>query len=152
MKIEKLRNYISESTLKKAKELAKNPKELFTIIGEADAKAHTSKAKKAFDGLIEDLKALFRLVKAWATLDYNQVQWQTIILGITGILYFISPFDAIFDLLPFGLIDDAYVVATIIGMIKTELEEFKKWETAKSQNNHGRAASNSDSNESSSSE
>ncbi len=141
MKIENLKNYINDDLIKKAQELAKNPKELFGILGKADSKAHTNKAKKAFDGVIEDLKTLFRLVRAWSTLDYNQVQWQTIVLGIIGILYFLTPFDAVFDLLPFGLVDDAFVLSTIIGMIKTEIDEFKEWE--KSQTSASSDSSNS---------
>lgn len=126
-----LKNYIPEDFQKRAQDLAKNPKELFLLISKADKKAHSKKTRKAFDGLWEDLKALFRLIKAWATLDYNNVQWQTVILGIMGILYFITPLDAVIDYLPFGLVDDAFVLTYIFSVIRSELEEFKAWEETK---------------------
>lgn len=98
-------------------------------------------AREAYEGLDQnvpalrrvrtDLATLARLVRAWADGSYRAVSWQTILYAVAGLLYFISPVDAIPDaLFMIGFIDDAAVIAAVVRAFADELEAFRAWEAA----------------------
>ena len=74
------------------------------------------------------LTALFRLLRAYIRRDYLDIPWGSIVLVIVAIIYFVSPIDLIPDILPFGLIDDAAVIAYVVAQIKVDLDNFLAWE------------------------
>ena len=78
----------------------------------------------------EDLFALVRLVRAWASGEYRQVSPKTILSVIGAVLYFVSPLDAIPDFIPVvGLADDVAVIAAVVRSIRGDLDRFRVWET-----------------------
>ena len=58
--------------------------------------------------------------------------WESLLLIVAAIIYFVSPVDAIPDVLPVGLLDDAVVIAFVIGVVKEELDDFMEWEKKRS--------------------
>ena len=79
------------------------------------------------------LTALLRLLRAYIRREYTTVPWQTIVLAIAAVLYFVTPIDAIFDFIPvFGYIDDAAVIAFVVRSIKGDLDQFLAWEAGQS--------------------
>ena len=81
--------------------------------------------KKCWD----DLTALIRLVRAYINGEYKDVSWETIVLSIAAIIYFINPIDLIPDFIPgIGFIDDAAVIAFTITSIHKDLDKFREWE------------------------
>jgi len=115
---------------KKAEDFAYDKEKTVHLIEEAIEKAN--KNKGALKEIWENLLALFRLVKAWAMGQYKDVPWQTVILAITAIIYFVNPFDLIPDFLPGGYVDDATVVGFVINSIINDLDAFKNWEKCNS--------------------
>jgi uncharacterized membrane protein YkvA (DUF1232 family) len=80
-------------------------------------------------GVWEDLQLLFRMLKSWLSGDYPGASWQTILLVVTAILYFVMPLDVIPDFIAgLGFFDDAAVIAYIVSIIKDELVAFAEWE------------------------
>lgn len=78
---------------------------------------------------LDDLTALIRLVRAYINGEYKDVSWETIILSIAAIIYFINPIDLIPDFIPgIGFIDDAAVIAFTITAIHKDVDKFKEWE------------------------
>jgi uncharacterized membrane protein YkvA (DUF1232 family) len=76
----------------------------------------------------DDLVTLIALVKAWVTGRYREVPWQTLVLAVAALLYFVNPFDVVPDLLPFvGFLDDATVLGFVIASIRKDLEAFRLW-------------------------
>jgi uncharacterized membrane protein YkvA (DUF1232 family) len=76
-----------------------------------------------------DLTTLFRLVKAWLNRSYTRIHWQTIVLAIGAIVYFVNPFDVIPDFIPvIGYLDDAAVVGWLIMSIQADINRFLEWE------------------------
>lgn len=76
-----------------------------------------------------DLTTLFRLVKAWLNGSYRKIHWQTIVLAIGAIVYFVNPFDVIPDFIPIiGYLDDAAVVGWLIMSIQADINRFLDWE------------------------
>jgi len=50
-----------------------------------------------------------------------------------AVLYFVMPVDLIPDLLgPIGLMDDAAIIATVVGSVRDELKRFRTWESGRS--------------------
>ena len=83
----------------------------------------------ALAGVWEDLQTLFRMLKTWISGDYPGASWQTILLVVTAILYFVMPLDVIPDFIAaLGFLDDAAVIAYIVSNIKEELLAFTEWE------------------------
>lgn len=84
----------------------------------------------ALAGVWEDLQTLIRMLKTWLSGDYSGASWQTILLVVTAILYFVMPFDVIPDFIAaLGFFDDAAIIAYIVSSIKEELLAFTEWET-----------------------
>lgn len=89
------------------------------------ARKHQNELK----GVWADLQAMLRLVRAWARRDYRKVPWRTIAVAVGALLYVLDPLDAIPDWLPgIGFIDDAGMVALMVGTIRSDLAKFVDWE------------------------
>src|SRR4030042_437968 len=105
----------------KAEEYAADKKKTEHLLNEALKKAQRNKGQ--LKDIWDNLMALFRLVKAWFTGKYKDVPWNTIVLAIVAIIYFVNPFDAIPDFIPFiGYLDDTAVVSWVIKSIYGVLE------------------------------
>ena len=85
--------------------------------------------------LIDDLNALFRLVKAWNDSRYSDISKKAIVSAMASLLYFLNPFDFIPDVIPFsGFLDDAAVITYVIASLKSEIERFLVWENSRGKN------------------
>jgi len=77
----------------------------------------------------DSLMTLTRLVRAWASGTYPAIPWQTLVLTIGAILYFVIPLDLVPDWIAgLGYIDDASVIAFVLNAIRHELDAFLAWE------------------------
>jgi uncharacterized membrane protein YkvA (DUF1232 family) len=93
------------------------------------ARQKASQMPGALAGVWEDLQTLFRMLKTWISGEYPGASWQTILLVVTAILYFVMPLDVIPDfIVALGFLDDAAVIAYIVSNIKEELLAFTEWE------------------------
>jgi len=87
------------------------------------------------------LLVISRLLKAYASGEYRQVPWKTVIRIIAVLLYFLNPIDIIPDLLPIiGLTDDIALTLWLFSAAKDDIDIFLAWETAR---NEARANSSS---------
>ena len=74
--------------------------------------------------------ACLRLLRAYATGQYRDITWGSLISIIASVIYFVMPIDLVPDfLLAFGFIDDAALLGWIIGSVKSDIENFIEWET-----------------------
>lgn len=100
------------------------------VIEEAVAKmeAHS----EALQGILADLKLIFRLARAWARREYREVSKQSLVILIGALVYFLMPFDAIPDMIPgIGLMDDVTVVGMALAATRSEIEKFRAWEAGR---------------------
>ena len=82
-----------------------------------------------FAAVIDDLRALIRLVVAYARGHYRQIPADALIIIIGGLIYVVSPVDLIPDAIPgVGFLDDATVIAWVIKTVRDELHLFREWE------------------------
>jgi uncharacterized membrane protein YkvA (DUF1232 family) len=111
---------------KKAEQILQDPRRLEGLMIAGLEKA--DRQKERLRGFWSDLKALFRLVRAYTKGDYRAVPWKTLVAAVTALVYFISPLDFIPDFLVGGFLDDALVVGWILSSIKNDLDVFVFWE------------------------
>lgn len=80
------------------------------------------------DKLRDDLRLMQSLCLAWWRNEYRGVPKKTLLLIVAGLLYFVSPFDAIPDWIPgVGFLDDIAVLTWVMKTVSEELERFKQW-------------------------
>ena len=78
------------------------------------------------------LLAMIRLGRAHQRNEYHDISRPKLLMVIAALIYFVSPFDVIPDWLPvLGHIDDAFVVTLALKSVRTELDAFMAWETAR---------------------
>jgi uncharacterized membrane protein YkvA (DUF1232 family) len=78
------------------------------------------------------LKAFFRLLKAYTRREYTVIPWGSIVLITGAIIYFVTPIDLVLDWIPLlGYVDDAAVVVFVIRQIRSDLDKFLVWEANK---------------------
>ena len=77
------------------------------------------------------LKMVTRMITNYLNGSYNHTPWQTILMLVAGLLYFITPLDAIPDFIPIaGLLDDATVLLWLGRCFRDDIAQYKKWENS----------------------
>ncbi|GAB3394117.1 YkvA family protein [Azotobacter armeniacus] len=93
-----------------------------------DVARKSERKGRRLGGVREDLRLLQSLCLAWWRGEYRQVSQQALLSAIAGLLYFLSPLDAIPDwLLGLGFLDDIAVLAWVMRSWHGELEAFRAW-------------------------
>jgi len=78
--------------------------------------------------LREDVKLLQSLCLAWWSGEYRAISPKALVTIVAGLLYFVSPIDAIPDwLLGVGFLDDIAVLGWVLKTVADELARFKAW-------------------------
>ncbi len=114
---------------RRAGKLVARPDKLVGLVTQALNKASRLGHRPArLYGVREDLKTLIDLLRGWCRGDYRDIPIDSIVLIAAAVLYFVVPFDLVFDGVPgLGLIDDATVLAYAIGCVRDEIEAFRRW-------------------------
>lgn len=108
---------------------ARNSKSLFNLIREALTKSGGLSGKNVA-AFREQLSIVTRLLKAYASGEYRQLPWKTLISIIAALLYFVNPLDIVPDLLPIvGFADDIALVGWLFSSIGSDIEKFRQWES-----------------------
>src|SRR2546421_3027838 len=78
------------------------------------------------------LMAMIRLLRDFHRAEYRDISEANLQIVIAAILYFVSPFDVIPDWVPvLGHIDDAFVISLALKSVRSDLDTFMAWETAR---------------------
>ncbi|WP_434120099.1 YkvA family protein [Pseudomonas fortuita] len=78
--------------------------------------------------LREDVKLLQSLCLAWWRGEYRAISPKALVTIVAGLLYFVSPIDAIPDwLLGVGFLDDIAVLGWVLKTVTDELARFRAW-------------------------
>ncbi|WP_312388434.1 YkvA family protein [Pseudomonas sp.] len=81
--------------------------------------------------LREDLRLMQSLCLAWWRGEYRAISPKALVTIVAGLLYFVSPLDAIPDwLLGVGFLDDIAVLGWVLKTVADELVRFKAWRDA----------------------
>lgn len=113
----------------KAQAYARNPAKVKKLI-EAAIHKSDGRRKGALSEIWDYLAAQIRLLGAYTRNDYRDVSWETLLLILAGLVYFVMPVDMIPDFIPVGgYFDDVAVISYVISSVKKELDQFMEWET-----------------------
>jgi len=78
--------------------------------------------------LKDDLRLLQALCLAYWRGEYRGISPKALIAVVAGLMYFVSPVDAIPDFIPvFGMLDDIAVLAWLMKTLDNELNAFRAW-------------------------
>jgi uncharacterized membrane protein YkvA (DUF1232 family) len=111
---------------------ARNAKSLFGLVSEAINKSGGLSGKN-ISAFKDQLFIVTRLLKAYASGEYRQIPWKTLIRIIAVLIYFVSPIDILPDFLPIvGFTDDIALMLWLFSGLKDDLDKFSEWETANS--------------------
>lgn len=81
--------------------------------------------------LVDYLKLVTRMVTNTVNGSYKDMPWQTLVMIVGGLLYFIAPLDALPDFIPVaGYLDDATILVWLGKCFREDLENYKTWEQA----------------------
>jgi uncharacterized membrane protein YkvA (DUF1232 family) len=118
----------------RAAQYAKDPDRLKDLTRRARQKVESTGRAGPFRDLRDSLALLFRLVRAYAKGEYREIPWQSLVLIVAAILYFLTPIDVIPDfVVALGYLDDAAVLAWVMSTAGSELERFRHWEASRGQ-------------------
>jgi len=110
----------------KASQYLEDKKKSLGLLNKALLKATTHRG--ALGETWDKLQLLFGVFRDWINGNYKEMPTRSLLMIILGIVYFVSPLDAIFDYIPFaGLVDDAAVAGFIISQVTEDLEQYKLW-------------------------
>ncbi|MCD9019502.1 YkvA family protein [Parachryseolinea silvisoli] len=81
----------------------------------------------------EKLLVLGRISRAYATGQYREVPWKTMVMIVAALAYFVMPIDLLPDLMPItGLTDDVAVLVAVYNAVSVEVDKFLLWEKNRS--------------------
>jgi uncharacterized membrane protein YkvA (DUF1232 family) len=118
----------SEQPRVHAVRLMSDPEATKQLADEAEKKAKG--ATGPLRDILGEVKALIRLVRAYASGTYRAVPFESMVIIVLALIYLVSPIDVIPDFLPGGLIDDAAVLAFALAQVREEVIDFMAWEVA----------------------
>ena len=100
------------------REVMENENKIFEIL------KGDSKLKK----FIDDVKTFFSMLKDTFSGAYDGVPVGTIAAIIGSLLYVLSPFDLVPDVIPLiGYLDDAAILALCMNFAKIDVDRYKEW-------------------------
>ena len=115
-------------TTQRAKNILSDKRTVRELISTASAKIESGGSR--LTSMKNDLGTLLELLKAWISGDYRELPWTSLLMATGAVIYFINPFDAIPDILPAsGLLDDAGVIGFVLASMKSDIENFRKWQS-----------------------
>jgi uncharacterized membrane protein YkvA (DUF1232 family) len=123
-------NKFFNSALRYASTVAGRPGRLLSILPKLALKLKQTNWKNVNAvSAKEKFFVLGRLIKAYATGQYREVPWKTILLIVAAVIYFINPLDLVPDIIPLtGLTDDFAVLLWVYNSVSDEIEKFLTWE------------------------
>lgn len=79
--------------------------------------------------LIERIRVIIRMVRAYASGRYRGIKLTNVLLLVAAIVYFVTPLDLVPDFIPItGFIDDFTVVLWVYGKLQEEIDAYLAWE------------------------
>jgi len=114
----------------RATRLVKDRAALRDLLEQAQQKAGRVSEDESFKSkVVSYVRLVLRMLSNSVSGRYPDLPWQTLVMMVAGILYFVTPFDAIPDFIPVaGLVDDATILLWLGKSFQDDLERYKKWE------------------------
>ena len=100
----------------RARRLVESPKKLLRVTEKARRKQESARTASGLKRVLEDLRTMLHLVRAWAKGDYSGISKANLVLIVGAVVYFLMPTDLIPDFIAgLGFVDDAAVIAWVVA-------------------------------------
>lgn len=125
-----LQSVFFKNAREKAYSYARNTERMTDLIRSVSAKSSRVAGGEATHfSFLEQVGTLVRMLRAYKRGEYKTIPWKSLVLIIAALVYFVSPFDFIPDLLPLvGLSDDMALVVWVVKSLKDDITDFRTWE------------------------
>ncbi|HNP18295.1 MAG TPA: YkvA family protein [Fulvivirga sp.] len=132
-------NKFFKNAKKRASNILKNKGKLKHLFNVSSEKLSELKVENINNTtVVSQIKVLIRLVKAYVKGHYRDVDLQTILMIVAGLVYFVTPLDLIPDFIPItGLVDDFAVILWVYSKVQQEIYKFIEWEQQEQQIENG---------------
>ncbi len=115
--------------IRRARTLIKDREESGQMVQNVRAKLQKDDIQEALKGFLDRIQALIRLADQYRLGNYRDISKKSMVLVIAGLLYFLSPIDAIPDIIAgLGLVDDLAIISYVWKTVNNEIEQFLDWE------------------------
>lgn len=111
----------------RARDYMDKPEKLKSLAAAAGRKAEARSGPLA--AIINPVMDALRLIRAYANGSYRDISWQSLLILVASIVYFVMPVDLVPDfILGLGLLDDAAILAWTLRTLNQDLQRFLAWE------------------------
>ena len=115
---------------KEINNLYSDKKKMTGFIGKVTNKFNKIRTIKQLAVLVFEVKTIISILKYWINGNYRDISKKTIFVLTGALIYFLSPFDFVFDGIPLlGYIDDMVVISYIFKQVFYEIEKYKNWKS-----------------------
>lgn len=126
--LSKPRKQFLDKCIKKAQKMLPSKKQISKTIKKARNRLDRLRNLPKCDTVIKNVCNFCDLLSDYLDGTYQAIPLATIAACLAGLIYLVSPLDAISDLIPFfGLLDDAAVLAFIIAAEQNDINEYLAW-------------------------
>jgi len=125
-----LQSVFFKNAEEKAYSYARNTQRITDLIRSVSAKSSRMEGSEGSDlSFLDHVRTLMRMLLAYKRGEYKTIPWKSLVLIIATLVYFVSPFDFIPDLLPIvGVSDDIALVLWVVKSLKDDIMDFRTWE------------------------
>ena len=110
----------------RARRLVESPRELLHVIEQAWRKLAAAGRVRSLEPVLEELRTMLDLLRAWASGTYSGVANANLLLIVGAVVYFLMPADLVPDfILGLGFVDDVAVITRVVGVVREELAKFR---------------------------
>lgn len=119
-----------------ARDFLGDPDRLRGLVDEAIRKSERHRHGPLRD-IWDSLNTTFRLIKSYANGDYRVIPWESMLLLVAAVVYFLMPLDLIPDfIVGLGFLDDVALFGWVLRSVSTNLDAFTEWEAARQSGNN----------------
>ena len=127
-----LKSVFFKSAKGKAGRYAGNASSLIDLAKDVLHKLRTVGFKGNLAEFQDSVQLLIRMVRAYASGEYKELPWKSLLSIVAVLIYFVSPIDIIPDFLPvIGITDDIALVVWLIKTLADDISNFSEWEKHK---------------------
>lgn len=114
----------------RAKRIVKDSDALRDVLEQASEKLKASEHDEGLrKKLVDYVRLVIRMISNSVSGNYKSLPWQTLVMLVAGLIYFLTPIDALPDFIPMaGFLDDATVLLWLGKSFQDDLTKYKAWE------------------------
>lgn len=123
-------NKFFRNAKQRAANILKNKEKLRHLMNASGEKLKDINFDKIKDNkFVDRVKVIIRMIKSYKSGEYRAIRWQSILLLVAALVYFVTPIDLIPDFIPLtGYLDDLTVIVWVYNKLKEEIDNYILWE------------------------